>query len=183
MDEQSGTKQWHAWVIRRNSLDNVIGFIKDKCPEIDKFFYPFIKKEYATRSGSRTKDAPLYEGYLFLRYYNHDHPVVYHKLSNYPQVTTHCSGTVSDQEIDEMQATQGKLYDDLRTSRFSQGDTVVFKEGPFKGWEARVVSVTRGTVRALIEASILGSTQHEVVYPEDQLEKKPELQNTVVQDI
>jgi transcription antitermination factor NusG len=161
-------------------LDNVIGFIQDKCPEIDKFFYPYIKKEYETRTGSRTKDMPLYEGYLFLRY--HNHPDVFHKLSNCPQVTTYC-GVVNNSEIAEMQAAQGKLYADLKTSRFSPGDIVVFKEGPFKGWEARVVSVTRGTVRALIEASILGSTNHEVVYPEDQLERKPELQNSVVQDI
>jgi len=176
----SESKQWHAWVIRRQQLDSVVSFIKEKCPEIDKFFYPFIKKEYETKTGSRTKDVPLYEGYLFLRY--NDHPVVFHKLSNYPQVTTYC-GPVDEYEIAEMQAAQGKLYTELKASKFTPGDIVIFKEGPFKGWEARVVSVARGTVKARLDAAILGSTKHEVVYPEENLERKPELQNSVVQDI
>ncbi len=174
------SKKWHAWVIRRQQLDRVVSFIKDKCPEIDKFFYPYIKKEYETRGGSRTKDVPLYEGYLFLRY--NDHPVVFHKLSNYPQVTTYC-GPVAAEEIAVMQEAQGKLYNELKTSKFSKGDTIVFKEGPFKGWEANVLSVKQGSVTARIDADILGASSHEVVYSEDKLEKKTELQNIVVQDI
>ena len=180
MDEQENIKQWRAWVIRRNRLESVLKFIKENCPEIDKYFYPFIKKEYETRTGARTKDVPLYEGYLFLRY--NDHPVVYHLLSNFPQVTTYC-GPVSIEEINEMEAAQGKLYSDLKASRFMIGDLVTLKDGPFKGWEAHVVSVTHGTVKVKIDAKLLGSSGHEVVYPENQLEKKTELQNNVVQDI
>lgn len=174
------SKKWHVWVIRRQQLDRVVAFIKDKCPEIDKFFYPSIKKEYETRSGKRTKDVPLYEGYLFLRYDNH--PVVFHKLSNYPQVTKYC-GLTGEEEITKMEERQGKLYSELKTSKFSKGDTVVFKEGPFKGWEASVLSVKQGNVTARIDAEILGASSHEVVYTEDKLEKKTELQNIVVQDI
>lgn len=177
---QTDDKQWRVWVIRRNSLDEVLVFIKDKCPEIDKFFYPYIKKEYDTRSGTRTKDVPLYEGYLFLRY--SDHPVVFHKLSNYPKVTKYC-GLTGEEEIAKMEKCQGKLYSDLKTSKFTKGDTVIFKEGPFKGWEACVISVSSGNVKARIDANILGASSHEVVYSEEKLERKAELQNIVVQDI
>ena len=41
-------KKWHSWVIKRNRIDYVIEFIQANCPEIDKFFYPQIKKEYTT---------------------------------------------------------------------------------------------------------------------------------------
>lgn len=177
----SDIKQWHSWVIRRNRLDSVVGYIKENCPEIDKFFYPFIKKEYQTKKGStRIKDMPLYEGYLFLRY--HDHPQVFHKLSRFPQVTTYC-GPVSEHEIHLMEAVQGKLISELKASQFSQGDRVILKDGPFKGYEARVSSVRGDVVRVRIDAVILGTSGHEMVYPEDQLERKSELQNTEVQDI
>jgi len=174
-------KQWHSWVIRRNRLDNVVGYIKESCPEIDKFFYPFIKKEYQTKKGAtRVKDMPLYEGYLFLRYDNH--PEVFHKLSRYPQVTTYC-GPVSEQEIEKMQEAQGKLITELKASQFKKGDRVILKDGPFKGFEGRVSSASVDVVRVVIDAKILGASGHEVVYPEDQLERKTELQNTEVQDI
>lgn len=173
-------KRWHVWVIKRQQLDRVVAFIKDKCPEIDKFFYPSIKKEYGTGSSIRVKDVPLYEGYLFLRYSNH--PVVFHKLSNYHLVTKYC-GLTGEEEIIKMEERQGKLYSELKVSKFSKGDTVIFKEGPFKGWEASVVSVSSGNVKAYIDAEILGTPVGEVVYAEEQLERKPTLVNRVVQDI
>jgi len=177
----SDTKQWHSWVIRRNRLDNVVGYIKENCPQVDKFFYPYIKREYQTAKGTtRIKDMPLYEGYIFLRY--NDHPKVFHKLSNYPQVTTYC-GPISEREIKEMQDLQGKLITELKASKFKRGDKVILKEGPFKGFEAKVFSSNGSIVRVRIKAKILGSSEHEIVYPEDQLEHKTELQNTEVQDI
>jgi len=177
----SEAKQWHSWVIRRNRLDSVVGYIKENCSEIDKFFYPFIKKEYQTKKGTaRIKDIPLYEGYLFLRY--HDHPQVFHKLSRFPQVTTYC-GPVSAKEIERMEEAQGKLITELKASRYKKGDNVILKDGPFKGFEGKVSSVTADSVRVKISATILGSSDHEVVYPEDQLERKTELQNTEVQNI
>ena len=72
-------KQWHSWAIKRNRISNVVKYIQAECPEIDKYFYPQIKKEYETTRGTVTKDRLLYEGYLFLRYDNH--PVVFHKLA------------------------------------------------------------------------------------------------------
>jgi transcription antitermination factor NusG len=177
----SDTKQWHSWVIKRNRLDNVVGYIKEKCPEVDKFFYPYIKKEYQIKNGTtRIKDMPLYEGYLFLRYY--DHVEVFHKLSRFPQVTTYC-GPVSESEIKIMEAAQGKLITQLKSSKYQRGDKVVLKDGPFKGFEATVASTVGDVVKVRIDAVILGITGHEVVYPEDQLERKTELQNTEVQDI
>ena len=176
-----GIKQWHSWVIRRNRLERVIGHIKDKCPEIDKFFYPLIKKEYQTKKGTiKIKDAPLYEGYLFLHY--HDHPVVFHKLSAYPQVTTYC-GPVREEEIDRMQEAQGKLISELKTSKFVKGENVILREGPFKGYEAKISSIRLGIVRIKIDAKILGVFGHEMDYPEEQLEHKTEGKNTQVQDI
>ncbi len=173
---------WHAWVIRRNRLKSVVEYIKENCPEIDKFFYPFIKKEYQTKKGTSTriKDVPLYEGYLFLRYY--DHPQVFHKLSRYPQVTTYC-GSVSENEIALMEEAQGKLITELKASKYRKGDSVLLKDGIFKGFEAKVSGISGNIVRVKIDAQILGSSGHEFNYPEDQLEHKTELQNTEVQDI
>ena len=174
-------KQWHSWVIRRNRLDSVVTYIREHCVEIDKFFYPLIKKEYQTKKGaSRVQDIPLYEGYLFLRYY--DHPKVFHKLSKYPHVTTYC-GPVNDYEIDDMQAVQGKLLSEIKASKFSKGDKVILKAGPLKGYEARVDSVTGSVIKVKVLATILGFTGHEVACNETQLELKAELQNTEVQDI
>ena len=55
----SNQKRWHSWVIKRNRIDNVIEFIQVTCPEIDKYFYPQIKKEYETKRGTITKDRPI----------------------------------------------------------------------------------------------------------------------------
>ncbi len=123
---------------------------------------------------------PLYEGYLFLRY--NDHPQVFHKLSSFPQVTTYC-GPVSENEIKCMEAAQGKLITELKTSKYHRGDKVILKEGPFKGFDATVSSTSRDVVKVRIDVQILGASGHEVAYPEDQLERKTELQNTEVQDI
>jgi len=177
----SEAKRWHSWVIKRNQLDGVIGHIKEHCPEIDKFFYPQIKKEYQTTTGiEKIKDVPLYEGYIFLRY--HDHSQVFHKLSRYPQVTTYC-GEVQDYEIDRMREAQGKLLSELKASKFSRGDRVVIKDGPFKSWDAKVVSISGKNIRVRINAVILGSSEHEILYSEEHLERKTELQNIEVQDI
>ncbi len=175
------SKKWHSWVIKRNRLDNVVGYIKENCPEIDKFFYPFIKKEYQIKNGTtRIKDMPLYEGYLFLRY--NDHPQVFHKLSRFPQVTTYC-GPVSEKEIKHMEEAQGKLITELKISKYQKGEKVILKEGPFKGFDAIVSATTGDIVRVQINVQILGVLGHEVVYPEDQLERKNELQNIEVQNI
>ena len=174
-------KQWHSWVIRRNRLDSVVTYIREHCLEIDKFFYPLIKKEYQTKRGAlRVQDIPLYEGYLFLHY--HAHPQVFHKLSRYPHVTTYC-GPVNDYEIDDMRAVQGKLLSDIKASKFTSGDKVTLKDGPLKGYEARVSSVSGSIIKVRVIATILGFTGHEVACSEEQLELKAELQNTEVQDI
>ncbi len=117
-------KRWHSWVIKRNRIANVIEHIQESCPEIDHYFYPQIKKEYKTKTGVRIKDRPLYEGYLFLHYDNH--PIVFHKLSNYPFVTTY-AGRVSDDEIETMQSAQGKLLSEIKASQYSGGDEVTVK--------------------------------------------------------
>jgi transcription antitermination factor NusG len=96
----SDQKKWYSWVIKRNRFENVVEYIRANVPEVDKFFYPQIKKEYQTKRGVRVKDRPLYEGYIFLRYSNHD--VVFHKLSNYPFITTF-AGCVTEGEIERMQ--------------------------------------------------------------------------------
>jgi transcription antitermination factor NusG len=181
MTEQNDTKQWRAWVIKRNTLDNVVSYIQANCPEIDKFFYPLIKKEYQTKSGTKkVRDMPLYEGYLFLRYNNHAE--VFHKLSRYPQVTTYC-GAVKDEEIEVMRKAQGKLLSELKASKFAKGDTVLLKDGPFKGYEAKVTSVAGSTIKVRVDAVLLGVSGHEVIYLEEHLEHKTELQNIEVQEI
>jgi len=172
-------KRWFSWVIKRNRYENVIAHIRENVPEIDKYFYPLIKKEYATKGGTRIKDMPLYEGYLFVRYDNHDE--VFHKISRCPFVTTY-AGTVTDDEISRMQDAQGKLLTEIKTSRFVLGETVVLLEGPFRSFEGKVISLDRGVVKVQVSAHLLGKPV-EMVFKEDSLERKSELQNMEVQDI
>ncbi|KKM87814.1 hypothetical protein LCGC14_1265130 [marine sediment metagenome] len=178
-EEQNNGKQWRAWVIKRNRIKNVIEFIQANCPEIDKYFYPQIKKEYITKRGTITKDRALYEGYLFLRYDNH--PEVFHKLSAYPQITTY-AGPVEQYEIDEMRAAQGKLLSEIKASRFKKGDPVTLLHGPFKGFDAEVISIKGENIQVSIHATLLGSPV-EMSYTEDEVERKSKLQNIEVQDI
>ena len=155
-------------------------FIRANVPEVDKFFYPQVKKEYQTKKGVRVKDRPLYEGYIFLRYSNHN--VVFHKLSNYPFITTF-AGSVTEAEIEQMQEAQGKLLTEIKTSKFVEGDTVVLLSGPFKGFEATVSRVEGETIRVKVGAKLLGQSGVEMIYHEDQIERKSELQNIEIQDI
>jgi len=175
----SESKTWHAWVIKRNRLDNVVKFIREQVLEVDKYFSPLIEKEYQTKRGTRVKDRPLYEGYIFLRY--NDHNIVFHKLSVYPFVTTY-AGPVSDEEIERMQASQGKLLTEIKTSKFSDGDPVALLDGPFKGFEGVVLETQGDDVKVRIDAQILGKGV-EMAFNEDVLERKTQLQNTEVQDI
>ena len=176
----SEEKRWHAWVVRRNRFENVVKYIRESVPEIDKFFYPFVKKEYSTKKGTKVKDRPLYEGYLFLRY--SDHREVFHKLSKYPFVTTY-AGPVSDEEIERMQEAQGKLITELRTSRYAQGDSVKILEGPFKNFEGTVTETNGNVVKVSIDARLLGKQGVDMAFHEDNLERKSQLENTEVQDI
>jgi len=175
----TSNKRWHSWVIKRNRYDNVIGHIRENVPEIDKYFYPLIKKEYQTKRGIRIKDRPLYEGYLFVRYNNHDE--VFHKMSQYAFVTTY-AGTVEDHEITRMEEAQGKLLTEIKTSRFTLGETVVLLEGPFKGFDGTVTEIHRLAVTVRVDAQLLGKPV-DITVKEDGLERKSALQNTVVQDI
>jgi transcription antitermination factor NusG len=175
----STDKRWHSWVIKRNRYENVIGHIRDNVPEIDKYFYPLIKKEYQTKRGIRVKDRPLYEGYLFVRYNNHEE--VFHKMSQNAFVTTY-AGTVEEHEIKRMEDAQGKLLTEIKTSRFSLGETVVLLDGPFKDFDAIVTEIRRTTVTVKVDAHLLGKVV-EIALKEDSLERKSALQNTKVQDI
>lgn len=173
-------KKWWAWVLKRNRLDNVVSYIKDNVPEVDKYFYPRIKKEYQNKKGTRVKDRPLYEGYIFLHY---DNPMdVYHKLNKYPFITTF-AGEVSDQEIAKMEAVQGKLLSDIKSSKFCKGDNVLIISGPFKGFEANVVSVRPDQIKVNVDAKILGQQGMELLFTEESLERISDLTATSVQNI
>ncbi len=173
-------KKWFSWVIRRNRLKNVVEYIRANVPEVDKFFYPQITKEYQTKRGTYVRDRPLYEGYIFLRYNNSD--AVFHKLSQYPFITTF-AGPVGDEEIGRMQEAQGKLLTEIKESKFAKGDTVLLLTGPFAGFEAKVVLPQGETVKVTVVAKLLGQSGVDMVYHEDQVERKSELQNTEIQDI
>ena len=176
----TGTKHWHSWVIKRNRFDSVVAYIRDNIPEIDKYFYPQIKKEYPTKRGVRVKDCPLYEGYLFVRY--NDHTEVFHKMSRYPFITTY-AGPVTEEEISRMQEAQGKLISEIQTSKYNPGELVTLLQGPFKGFEGMVIEASGDIVKVMLDAQILGKQGVEMAFDEDMLERKSEFQNTEVQDI
>jgi transcription antitermination factor NusG len=82
-----------------------------------------------------------------------------------------------------MQEVQGKLLTEIKASKFVKGDPVVLLSGPFKGFEATVSRVEGETIRVKVGAKLLGQSGVEMVYHEDQVERKSELQNMEVQDI
>ena len=174
------SRKWHSWVIKRNRFSNVIQFLQANVSEVDKYFYPFIKKEYQTKRGSRIKDRPLYEGYLFLRY--EDSPALYHKIGSCPFITTY-AGMVNDDEMERMQSAQGKLLTEVKANRFSLGEQVRLLSGPFKGVEGRVSRIEGATLGVIISLKILGRDNLEMVFPEDHLEKRTTLENSEVQDL
>jgi len=173
-------KHWRVWVIKRNRFDYVIEYIKESVPEVDKFFYPFIKKEIRTRSSSRIIDRPLYEGYLFLHYNNS--PEVYHKLRANPFIMTY-AGMASEDEMLRMEEAQGKLISEVKASRFAIGDVVRPLSGPFKGFDGSIAGIEGGALSIVIALKILGREKLEMVFSEDQVEKVNKLENARVQNI
>lgn len=173
-------KKWFSWVIKRNRLEVVLSYIKEHVPEVDQYFYPLIKKEYQTKKGVRIKDRPLYEGYLFLRYDCPD--VVFHKLRNSPFITTF-AGTVSEDEIARMQAAQGRLLSELKTSKYQSGDQVVLLSGPFKGFDATISHYDGTNLQVCVNATILGQREIRLPVKEEEVDRKTELQNTEVQNL
>jgi len=173
-------KHWYSWVIKRNRFENVIQYIKDEIPEVDKYFYPLIKKEYISKSGSRIKDRPLYEGYLFLHY--EDSAPLYHKISANPFITTY-AGVVTEEEMERMQQAQGKLISEVKASRFSEGETIRLLSGPFKGLEGKVTRIEGSTLNVAVAVEIFGHKQLDMVFSEDQIEKLTTLENVGVQVI
>jgi transcription antitermination factor NusG len=81
-----------------------------------------------------------------------------------------------------MMRAQGKLLSEIKASRFVGGDMVDLLQGPFKGFEAEVVSVTGDKIKVKIKATLLGSPI-EMTYIESQIEHKSELRNIEIQDI
>ena len=173
-------KRWYSWAIKRNRYKNVITYIKENAPEVDSYFYPMIKKEYQGKRGSKIKDCPLYEGYLFLRYNDPDR--VYHKLRACPFITTF-AGSVEPEEIIRMEAAQGKLITEVKLSRFNTGDVVILRSGPFESFEAVVIDTASENIKVRIDAQILGQSGISLVFSEDNVEHKSKLQNAGVQAI
>jgi transcription antitermination factor NusG len=81
-----------------------------------------------------------------------------------------------------MRAAQGKLLSEIKASRFKKGDTVTLLQGPFKGYDAKVISVKGENIKVMVHATLLGSPV-EMSYTETEVERKSELQNIEVQDI
>lgn len=177
MSEQ---KSWFSWVIRKNRYENVIGHIRENVVEVDKYFYPMIKKEYQSKKGVIIKDRPLYEGYLFLRYHNHN--VVFHKLSICPFITTY-AGTVKMNEIEAMENVQGKLITEIKASKYRKGDPVTILGGPLKNLDAKVLSVSMDKVKVRIDAKILGQNEIDIVFAENQIQRKSKLYNSGIRTI
>ena len=102
-------------------------------------------------------------------------------MSAYPQITTY-AGPVDQHEIDLMREAQGKLLSEIKASRFKKGDTITLLHGPFKGFDAEVISVTGEKIKANVHATLLGSSV-EMTYTEAEVVHKSKFQNTEVQDI
>ena len=55
-------------------------------------------------------------------------------------------------EITRMEQAQGKLLTEIKTSRFTLGETAVLLEGPFKGFDGTVTEIHRAAVTVRVDA-------------------------------
>lgn len=139
--------EWHIWVIKVNKFSRVESHLKD-IPEIEEVLYPTVTKEYKSTSGKTIKKrAPLYSGYLFLKYV--DNPVTYHHINICPFITTYV-GKCSGEDLKNVYRMRDIEYINTVNKRVSVDDRVRINSGPFKGFDGTVTATSSNNITVLL---------------------------------
>jgi transcription antitermination factor NusG len=145
-------KSWHVWTIVQQRYKKAEEFL-EMVPEIDKVLYPTVVKEYATKSGWKKKDVPLYSNYIFIRY--HHNSTLYAKLCECPWIRDYV-GVCSQKEIKEVKALSKRKYEDLiPANEVLEGHSYKLKGTPFKEMRCTVVSIDGN--KLVVSVEIFGS--------------------------
>jgi len=121
---------WHVWTIIGARWEKVCEFLSE-FEKVEDFVYPTVKKDYATKSGWKSKDVPLYSNYVFIKY-NHTNKA-YTELQEYPWIRDYV-GPCSPKEMKEVQKLSKMKYEDVIPASEAHVDMVVKLTGtPFKG--------------------------------------------------
>lgn len=143
---------WHVWTIVQQRHRKAEEFL-ETVSEIDEVLYPTVVKEYATKSGWKKKDVPLYSNYIFMRYDHSNHLIA--KLEGCPWIREYV-GVCSQKEIKEVEALSKRKYADLiPTSEVQKGHSYKLKGTPFKEMICTVVEMDGN--RLVVSVEIFGS--------------------------
>ena len=133
-DEHS--EEWYVWSVRPGKFSLVEKFIEEKVPEIKKVLYPTVTTEKQTKRGAvKTKQSPLYAGYLFLQYsHDSENPSTWLKLNKHPFIAGYV-GPCSKKDLATVNNLQGAPNPSpTKTDSFQERDEVQVRRGVFKGY-------------------------------------------------
>ena len=121
---------WHVWTIIGPRWEKVCEFLSE-FSSVEDFIYPTVKREYATKSGRKSRDVPLYSNYVFIKYNNTNE--MYTKLQEFPWIRDYV-GLCSPEEIKKVHRLSKMKYEDVMPTSEPRVNMVVKLTGtPFKG--------------------------------------------------
>jgi transcription antitermination factor NusG len=139
---------WNIWVIKVNKFDEVERFL-DELEEIEEYIYPTVTKEFKLKSGKiKKKRAPLYSGYIFLRYI--DTPEIFYKLNIFPFMTTYVGRCTGD-DLKLVKQVKETEYLNVVNKKIQVDDIVQVNSGSFKGFVGPVISVMSSDVSVIFQ--------------------------------
>lgn len=139
---------WYVWTIVQQRHKRVSEFLEN-LDGISDFFYPTVIKEYSTKSGRKTKDVPLFNNYIFIRYVDGNY--IKDKIASNPWIKD-CLGKCSQKEMDDVLRLSKRKYEDLvPTSEVLRDHSYKLLGTPFKGMICTVVDMEGDKVTATVK--------------------------------
>jgi len=143
---------WHVWTIAQQRYKRVKEFLEN-LNEIDDYFYPTVVKEYNTKSGKKTKDVPLFNNYIFIKYIHNDQ--LHIKISDNPWIKDYL-GTCSQKEMEDVLELSNKRYEDLLPdTEIKKGHSYRLVGTPFRDMICTVVDVEED--KLIVAVQLFGS--------------------------
>lgn len=140
--------RWHVWTIVQQRYKKAEEFLHS-LSEIEEVLYPTVLKEYATKSGKKQKDVPLYSNYIFVKYVRNNR--LDNKLQECPWIKDYV-GICSQEEIKEVEALSKRRYEDLvPATEVRVGRSYKLRGTPFKDMDCIVTDIDGDTVTVAIK--------------------------------
>jgi len=147
-------KKWHVWTIVQQRNKKVEEFLTGLL-DIDKYLYPTVVREYDTVHGKKSKNIPLYNNYIFIKY-NHTEEISA-KISKCQWIKDYV-GICSSEEIKEIEKLSKKRYEDIiPSSTIKVGSVYKLMDTPFKGMTCTVVEILGD--KLVVSVELFGSAR------------------------